>query len=225
MAILLSTSLFLGSFGISSTSKPEPILLSSHQISLENRYENTFVNNVFKDNILLNLAYMRRIIDNPKKIDWDNIRKPFTYNLSINPGKTFAFHDDVLDKYKNTLETTTNAHFNFQEGFKSDGYLFGDGVCHLASFIYLAAKTAGLDTYAPTNHNFAVIPEINREYGVSIYSNPGSKSANARQNLYVSNNTEAVIKLRFFYDGKNLKLSVIMSKNSGLAKSENFLIN
>ena len=34
------------------------IPLAEHQFSLANRYDNTYVNNVFKDNILLNIAYM-----------------------------------------------------------------------------------------------------------------------------------------------------------------------
>ncbi|OGH13341.1 MAG: hypothetical protein A2687_05140 [Candidatus Levybacteria bacterium RIFCSPHIGHO2_01_FULL_38_26] len=90
----------------------------------------------------------------------------------------------------------------------------GNGVCHLASLIYLAAKTAGLDAYAPTSHDFAVIPEISKEFGVSIYSYPGHVTANARQNLYITNNKKNPVIFEFIYDGENLKLSVYEAKSA-----------
>lgn len=187
---------------------PEKSLLSSEQISLENRQEDRFVNGVFKDNILLTTAYMDGRVVKKEDIDWSEIRKPFVYRFRLLSNETFSFHDDVFPQYKPTLALTTNAHFNYQEGFKYDGYLMGDGVCHLASLIYWVAKGAGLDAYAPTNHNFAVIPEISKEYGVSIYSMPGNVSANSRQNLYVTNNRKNPIVFEFIYDGAKLKLSI-----------------
>jgi len=182
--------------------------LASEGISLEKRYENKYVNDVFKDNILLNVSYLSGKVTKKEDINWKNIDKPFSYKFTLLPGKTFAFHADVLPKYKNTLVKTTNAHFNFDDGFKSDGYLMGDGVCHLASLIYWVAKSAGLDAYAPTNHNFAQIPEISKEYGVSIYKMPGSYSANAMQNLYVTNNKENSVIFEFDYKDNELKLSI-----------------
>lgn len=183
------------------------IPLSSHEISLENRYEVKSVSDVFKDNILLNLAYMRGIIS--KDINWDEIKKPFHYEFRLDPNQTFAFHDDLLDQYKGKVVKTTAAHFNAQEGFKTDGYLFGDGVCHLASLLYWAAKDASLDSYAPTNHDFMTIPEINKIYGVSIYSSPFSKGSNAQQNLYITNNKDKEIAFEFDYNDDKLKVTVI----------------
>ncbi len=183
-------------------------VLATHSISLENRYPVKSVSDIFRDNMLLNLSYMDGRIQSAKDINWDNIKKPSTYTFTLNPGKTFAFHDDILDQYKNSLTQTTNAHFNSQEGFKSDGYLIGDGVCHLASIIYWVAKDAGLLTEAPTNHNFMAIPEIDKQYGVSIYANPFSKG-NGRQNLYVTNNKDKTVTFKFEYDGVNLKVSAI----------------
>ena len=179
-------------------------VLASHEISLEKRYYP-----VQKENILLNLTYMDGRVTKKEDINWDQISKPFTYEFNLEPGKTFAFHDDVLDQYKQSLVKTTKAHFNAQEGFKADGYLFGDGVCHLASLIYWVAKEAGLEAVAPTNHNFMEIPEIAREYGVSIYNNPASYGSNAQQNLYVTNNKEKTITFKFAYDGTNLKVTVL----------------
>ncbi|OGE38304.1 hypothetical protein A3B45_02100 [Candidatus Daviesbacteria bacterium RIFCSPLOWO2_01_FULL_39_12] len=183
--------------------------LAQHEISLENRQPDSWVNGIFKDNILLNLAYLDGRVSKKEDIDWDEVRKPFTYQFRLNPGEAFAYHEDVLPEYKDKVVRTTNAHFNAADGFQSDGYLVGDGVCHLASLIYWVAKDAGLDTQAPTNHDFAVIPDISKEYGVSIYNYPGRVEANARQNLYISNNKEKVITFKFEYDGTNLKVSAV----------------
>jgi hypothetical protein len=183
-------------------------LLSAKGMSLETRYGDKFVNDVFKDNILLNMAYLSGRVTKKDDINWGEIEKPFKYEFTLMPDKTFAFHDDVLEKYKNSLTKTTNAHFNADDGFKSDGYLMGDGVCHLASLMYWSAKTAGLDVYAPTSHDFMNIPGIDREYGVSIYKMPGNSSANALQNLYITNNRKKPVLFEFTYQGNELKLSI-----------------
>ncbi|MBI2017726.1 VanW family protein [Candidatus Daviesbacteria bacterium] len=187
----------------------EPPIIAQKEISLENRYDESFVNGVFKDNILLNLAYLRGSVSSKESINWDEVKKPFIYEFSLEPNQTFAYHDDVLPQYKDTLVKHTSAHFNAQEGFRTDGYLFGDGVCHLASLIYWAAKEANLYAEAPTNHNFMNIPDIPKEYGVSIYSNPYSKDSNSRQNLYITNNKAKPITFKFEYDGKKVKVSVL----------------
>lgn len=174
-------------------------VMAEKEMSLDNRYGNSFVNDVFKDNILLNLAYLNGQVTKASDIKWDQVTRPFQFEFKLEPNKTFAFHSDVKDTYKDSLVKTTNAHFNAQEGFKSDGYLFGDGVCHLASLINWAAKDAGLTVEAPTNHNFANIPDVPKEYGVSIYSNPGSTGSNALQNLYITNNQNKPIAFKFEY--------------------------
>ncbi len=184
-------------------------LVAQKEMSLDNRYGNKFVNDVFKDNILLNMAYLTGKVNSPKDIRWEEITKPFEYEFKLDPNKTFAFHSDVEDKFADSLVKTTNAHFNAQEGFKTDGYLFGDGVCHLASLINWAAKEAGLSVEAPTNHNFANIPEVPKEFGVSIYSNPGSKASNKLQNLYITNNKGKPISFKFEYRDNKLKVSVL----------------
>lgn len=184
-------------------------ILAQKEMSLDNRYEVRSVNDVFKDNILLNLAYLGNRISSPKDIKWDEITKPFSYEFVLEPKKTFAFHSDVTEKYKNSLAKTTNAHFNAAEGFKTDGYLFGDGVCHLASLINWVAKEAGLEVEAPTKHDFANIPDVPKEYGVSIYSNPYSKGSNTLQNLYITNNKNKPISFKFEYNDNKVKVSVV----------------
>lgn len=186
-------------------------LLAQKNISLENRYSNTFVNDVFKDNILLTLSYMDGDVKGKNDIVWSDVEKAKTYQFSLEPGQSFAFHDQILSEYDKSVVQTTNAHFNYQDGFKSDGYLMGDGVCHLASLIYWAAKDAGLSAYAPTNHNFAVINEVPKEYGVSIYALPGASETSARQNLYITNNLEQPVTFSFDYDGTNLTVKVLES--------------
>jgi hypothetical protein len=181
--------------------------LSYHEFSLNNRYENSFVNDVFKDNILLAVNYTAGQKIDPQNINWSNVEKPFKFSLTLKPGQTFSFHDDVLPQYQGKITRTTNAHFNSQEGFKSDGYLVGDGVCHFASLLYWVAKDAGLDTLAPTRHDFANIPEVPREYGTSIYSYPGKSQSNEAQNLYITNNKGKDVTFVFNFDGEKLGIT------------------
>lgn len=182
--------------------------LSSHNMSLDTRYSNEYVNNVFKDNILLSMAYLRGAKALGGPLDWNAVEKPFAYTFTLQPGQSFAFHDDAIASYKSSVVKTTEAHFNTTEGFKSDGFLVGDGVCHLASLIYWSAKDAKLDTLAPTNHDFAHIPEIPREYGVAIYNDPMNKAANEQQNLYVKNNHIVPVAFTFTYNGHNLTVAI-----------------
>ena len=206
--ILLSFLIVFGRNQVVTQFQPAPKELASRTISLNDRQPDKWVNGVFKDNILLNLAYL---VGKPHStlVLWDQLEKPSKYEVKLMPNETFAFHDDVLPQYKGTPIKTTNAHFNAQEGFKSDGWLTGDGVCHLASLINWAAQAANLKVLAPTNHNFAKIPEIPAQYGVAIYNSPGAHEANAMQNLYVTNTYAKPISLVFEYDGSNLKLKVL----------------
>jgi len=191
--------------------------LSSKSISLEERYPNKFVNDVFKDNILLTLNYMDGTVKNKSEIVWENIEKPRDYKFDLNPGESFAFHSQILDKFNKNVVKTTNARFNYQDGFKSDGYLMGDGVCHLASILYWAAKDAGLTAYDPSNHNFAVINEVPKEYGVSIFYLPGGFDKSARQNLYITNNLDARVSFVFNYDGEILSVNITKANTSALS--------
>lgn len=183
-------------------------LVSEHQISLNTRYSVPSVNDVFRDNILLTLAYADGLVRSKDQINWNDVRKPFVYRLTLEPGQTFAFHDQVLAKYSGKVEKTTNAHFIYPEGFKSDGYLTGDGVCHLASLMYWAAKDANLYAEAPTNHDFEKIEGVPREFGVSIFSYPNQAGDGASQNLYIINTDKKPVEFRFTYNGDLLDLSV-----------------
>lgn len=186
--------------------------IASHTMSLENRYGNAYVNGVFKDNILLTLSYMRDSVATRGQVVWEEVEKPFIYEFELKPGEEFAFHDQVLPRYGGNVVKTTNAHFNYADGFKSDGYLMGDGVCHLASLIYWAAKDAGLTAIAPHNHDFAVIPDVPREYGVGIYFMPGVVESSGQSNLYITNSKENPVKFVFEYKDNALTVSVVVVK-------------
>ncbi len=183
-------------------------ILATHQMSLADRYPVPSVSDVFKDNILLTFSYMSGEVKDPSHIDWDSVRRSRSYDVTLQPGQVFAFHEDVLPEFQGKVVKTTNAHFNSQEGFKSDGYLVGDGVCHFASLINWAARDAGLKVVAPTNHNFAKIPEIAREYGTAIYFSPGESSANEQQNLYVENTFDKPVRIAFDYTGDKLRVTI-----------------
>lgn len=186
--------------------------MASHKMSLETRYNDSYVNGVFKDNILLTLRYLEGSVSEAGEISWEAVKEPFKYEFSLMPGQRFAFHDTLMPEYAQNVVKTTNAHFNYQDGFKSDGYLFGDGVCHLASLIYWVAKDAGLEAVSPTNHNFAPVPEVPKEYGVSISFRPGEVQRSAVQNLYIKNNKDGPIVFVFEYNGSDLKVSIKEAK-------------
>lgn len=194
---------------IASPSAQPAHILGTREFSLEKRYNDKWVSDVFKDNILLNIAYMRGIVKNPSNVNWEEVRKPFHYEFNLEKGQVFAYHEDVLPEYKGKVVKTTGAHFSSYEGFKYDGWLVGDGVCHLASLINWAARSAGLEVLSPTNHDFAAINQVPREFGVAIYDVPGQTSSNELQNLYIRNNKDKEVSITFDYDGENLKISVI----------------
>lgn len=166
---------------------------AQRSFSLANRYPDPWVNDIFRYNILHTLDRM-----NSK-----------SYSITLNPGEVFAFHEDVLPQFEGKVVKTMHAHFNYADGFKSDGYLTGDGVCHLASLIYWAAKEAGLPALAPTNHDFANIPEVPKEYGVSIYYNPATHDSNAKQNLYITNTFDRAVQFAFAFNETRLTVKVI----------------
>lgn len=199
--VLIGISLLTNLFPVQQQ-EPSVNVLSERNFNLEERYPDKWVSNVFKDNILLTLYYLRGN-EKTQNVDWAEVQKPFHYEFKLKKDKVFAFHEDVLPQFEGKVVKTTNSHFNSYEGFKSDGWLIGDGVCHLASFINMAARDAGLNVLSPVNHNFAAIPQVPWEYGVSIFS------SQKQQNLYVTNNKEAEIALAFDYKDAILKVSVL----------------
>ncbi len=213
LIVILALALSLGGSSLSTIASPEAHkpayrVLGSRGMSMNYRYPVASVSRIFRDNILLNIAYLDGRVTSSGQINWEEINKPFHSEFTLQPNETFAYHENVLPEYKDKVTLTTNAHFNKQDGFKSDGYLYGDGVCQLASLINWAARDAQLDVESPTNHDFASIPEVPKQYGVAIYFNPNSAGSSARENLYITNNTDKPVTFSFDYDGNELKVSV-----------------
>ena len=202
LVISLATSIVLFS-----TPKPAmlPVVISQHEMSMTNRYAVESVNEVFKKNILLNIAYLNGSVTKKEDINWDQIEKPFNTGFTLNPGETFAYHANILKQFEGKVTMTTKAHFNASDGFVTDGYLYGDGVCHLASIMNWVAQDAGLTVLSLRNHDFAKIPEVPKEYGTAIYMDAG---AGADSNLYITNNKSVPVQFHFDFKDNELKVYV-----------------
>ncbi len=186
----------------------EQTLLADQKMDLTNRYAEPYINDVFKDNILLNLAYMSGTVQSAEQINWDAVRAPSTYSFTLQPGEVFAYHDNVLPQYAGRVVQGTNTSFGATDGYRSSGLLYGDGVCHFASLINLTARNAGLGVVAPTNHDFAMIPDIDPFYGTAIYYAYGQPEINMQQNLYVENTFDTPITFVFENTGDSLVVSI-----------------
>jgi hypothetical protein len=216
VSLLTASTLMLSEAQIQPTSSAELKVqahaqteLSSRSISLDKRYGYDLPENVYKDNILLNLAYLSGKVKSSKDINWEALDQPFTMTFSLEPGQRFAYHDIIADEYKDNVTVTAHTNFGAGDGYKFEGGLYGMGVCHLASLIHWAALDAGLESIAPSNHDFYPIPEIPKEYGVAVYASPDSVAASANQNLYIKNNLDSKVTFEFKYDGVNLKTTVL----------------
>jgi hypothetical protein len=185
------------------------VVLASHTFSLADRYPNPGVNTVFANNILLDLYYLSGKIKQGEPINWQFIKKPNTFDVILKPGEVFAFHNSILPQFHNDKILSTPVLFGGQDGFLSDGYLFGDGVCHLASIINWTARDAGLSVLAPTKHNFANIPDVPKQYGVSIYTDGTDDATSMLQNLYIQNNKRKKIFFVFKYFHNTLNVKAI----------------
>lgn len=204
------TPLVLGFIGPTpqANSQPADKVLAVKQFSLDDRYAVSSVNEVFKKNILLNLAYMDKSVVTKQDINWDNILQPFHSEFELKPNETFAYHDQVLPEYQGKVAVTTHTTFGATDGYVSDGYLFGDGVCHLASLINWVAQEAKLNVQVTKNHDFAIIPDVPKEYGVAIFADPNNPNTGANRNLYITNNLDHNVKFSFDYENDELKVVV-----------------
>ncbi len=186
------------------------IVLGSRTMSLNTRYGGVDLpENVYKDNILLNLAYLSGSVKSKNDINWDKLKQPKSREFTLEPGQIFAYHDLIDDQYKKDVAVTVHTNFGAGDGYKFEGGLYGMGVCHLASLMHWAALDAGLESIAPSNHDFYPIPEIPKEFGVAIFNSPDSPEASAKQNLYIKNTLDSKIAFKLDYDGVNLKVSIL----------------
>lgn len=197
------------------TDKTQENLLANHSLDLSMRHEKPSINEIFKDNILLSLHYLnkekplfydRKLHKNT--VDWQEINKPFEVSFSLKPNEVFAFHANVLKEYEQNLVYTMNSVFGYEEGYKTSGSLYGDGVCHLASLINWTSIDAGLETKAFVDHNFSIVAGVPKKYGTSIsYSKKGNNSQN--QNLYIRNIFAFPVEFRFKANSEIVELKII----------------
>ena len=179
--------------------KKQEEVLASQQLDLTNRYDSQFVNQVFKDNIVLALVYLKG-----EKSE----KEEFEVSFVLQPGEAFAFHENILTEFKDEVIKTTESKFIASEGYRSSGFIVGDGVCHLASLINWVATEAGLEVTAKVNHDFRPIPGIPRQYGTSIrYSQSGHNSQN--QNLYIKNNFSFSVEFKFTVRKEKVELTIV----------------
>ena len=191
-------------------SQAQKIEIASKSMSLNLRYGGVELpENVYKDNILLNLAYLSGSVKSKNDINWDALHQPSTMEFSLEPGQRFAYHELISPEYKDNVAVAGKTNFGAGDGYKFEGGLYGMGVCHLASLIHWAALDAGLESVAPSNHDFYPIPEIPKEFGVAIFNSPDAPTASEKQNLYIKNNTDSKVTFKFDFDGVNLKVSVV----------------
>lgn len=188
--------------------EPKEEILASMPMDLSKRYDSEFVNGVFKDNIVLALRYLndhaRLEYSEPRsELDWEKVRQPFTVGFTLQPGEVFAFHDKLLPEFKDQVVKTLGSHFIGQEGYKSDGFLYGDGVCHLASLINWAASHAKLEVVSLVDHDFRLIFGIPKEFGTSINSH------STTQNLYIKNTLDKPVEFRFKVNGERVELEIV----------------
>ena len=192
--------------------KIQEIALAEQSLDLTTREPNAYANQVFANNILLALHYLKEDIDSPK-IDWYWVRKPFEVSFTLQPDEVFAFHANVLPEFTEPVKTM-NSRFFIEEGYKSVGGLGGNGVCHLASLINWVAsevrldspssvRRVGLEVTAPANHNFAPVPGVPEEYGTSI------RSQSKNQNLYIRNDSGSSVKFIFTIKGQMVNLRIV----------------
>jgi len=165
-------------------------ILAEHILPLNDRIESPTANEIFKENILLNIQY-------------------FGQEINLEPGETFAFHDQLLPEYQSRAVKTGFTHFTSSEGFKAVGGLRGNGICHLASLMNWTAQKAGLEVFAPSRHDFFPINDIPKEYGTSIYYYPSGGWRTLNQNLYITNNFNHPVKFVFEVNGDLIKLKII----------------
>lgn len=188
-------------------------VLAQKTMDLSIRYPDPWVNEIFSDNILLNLHYLKGDVallkDEKGKIDWEKVRAPFEFSFVLESGWTFAYHQNLTPEFKDKNVLAGQTRFWFDEGYKSDGYLVGDGVCHLASLFNWVSQEAGLEVVANVRHDFLPVPDIPREYGTSILYSPDGARGSANQNLYITNNFPQPVEFAISADEKTVKIQVV----------------
>lgn len=189
----------------------QEVILGKEILDLTKRSQNLEVNEIFRDNILLILHYLKgdekSFVDHDGKTEWEKIRAPFEIEFRLKPGETFTFHDKLLAEFEGKVTKTILVKYEAREGFKAVDGLYGNGVCHLATLMNWVATEARLESVALVNHDFFPVPETPQKYGVAIYYT-GEDEAR-RQNLYITNNFEFPVIFKFLVDSEKVQLKIL----------------
>lgn len=202
---ILTPALAVGGELLSPVFKKQLVILAEHELDLTSREPGAYANEVFADNILLALHYLKGDVEE-RGINWEEIRQPFGVDFVLQPGETFAFHGNVLAEFdppSGGPAVTMNSKFFIEEGYRSVGGLGGNGVCHLASLINWVASEADLEVTAKVSHDFYPVPGVSRQYGTSI------RSQSKTQNLYIQNNFEIPVVFAFSVESGKVDLKVL----------------
>jgi len=100
--------------------KPALVILAEHSLDLTTREPGAYANEVFADNILLALHYLRNDVDEGE-VDWGEVRAPFEVAFVLQPEEVFAFHGNVLPEFDPSAgrpTVTMNSRFFIEEGYK-----------------------------------------------------------------------------------------------------------
>lgn len=179
----------------------ESRVLAVQVLDLSERDEGQFINQVYKDNILLAFSFLTLQ-------EWNSSYTSGKTGFILQPGEVFCFHENISGEFKGKEVKTMGTKFQAQEGYRSSGWVYGDGVCHLASLIHWTAVEAGLEITARVKHNFRPIPGIPEKYWTSIrYCSSGCNSQS--QNLYVTNTHDFPVEFKFSIEGEKLELEII----------------
>lgn len=194
------------------STQSEEKVLAQMPMDLTKRYDQENINEVFSDNIRLALWYLGGESVS-KNIDWEKVRQDFKVSFVLKPGGVFAFHDQVLPSFAKASEgkpiKTMGSHFIAEEGYRSSGYLYGDGVCHLASLMNWAASKAGLGVVAKADHSFSPIFGVPSQYGTSIRYDKNGGLNTQNQNLYITNNFDFPVMFEFEIYKNNIEIKIL----------------
>lgn len=181
--------------------EPWVTVLASEILDLSQRYPVESVNEGFKENILVNLSYFKKI---------NNGR------LILRPNEVFTFHNQILPEFKKEKIITQESTYSAKDGYKLVAGLYGNGVCHLASVMNWVATEAGLEVTALVNHDFAPVAGVDQKYGTSIKYSPNIGGTAERQNLYIRNTKDYPVEFIFILEGENLRFSILTAGSTSL---------
>lgn len=206
--ITLATTPALPAFSAAETILAVQEVRAHETLDLTQRHGNKTINAGYTDNIRLYLHYLKG--DGPQlENNWTKIREPFSFNITLAPGQLLAFHPALLPEFRNKAVFFADTNLSASDGYRFIDGLWGNGVCHIASFINMAASRAGLKVTAKVNHNFAPIYGVPKQFGTAIYFDSEKNLNSQKQNLYLENTQLNPVTIMFSIGESNVEMVVV----------------